>query len=168
MPGFVKTTVVAGVVFGIALGALLGFISEDYRLGAVGGLAAGIGFGLLLAAFAQHQTTKFTAHDPTAPDERLLKQGPANHFLRGEGVGGFLFLSDSRLLFRPHRYNIQKNERSIPLTTIEDVQPCMRGLVIPNGLRVVTTEGDERFVVQDRRSWVKAILAAARPQVTES
>lgn len=162
MATFAKNAALGGLAFGIGMGLFLGFRVGDYVVGVVAGLATGVGFGVVLGAFARYQTGKFTAQDPTAPGEQLLKQGAANHFRMGESVGGFLYLSDSRLLFRSHRYNIQKHEQSIPLTVVRDVQPCMTLLVVPNGIRVVTADGVERFVVEDRKSWINAILAAAR------
>lgn len=162
MPTFIRNAALGGLAFGIAFGVFIGFRSGNLTLGAVAGLAGGVLFGAVVGVFVQHQSAKFSAHDPTGPGEQLLKQGPANHFRRGESVGGFLYLTDSRLLFRSHRYNIQEHERSIPLPEVRDVQPCMTMIVVPNGICVVTEEGEDRFVVEDRKSWVKAILAAAR------
>lgn len=162
MPTHGRNAVLAGLAFGIAFGAFMGFRSGNLILGAVSGLAGGVLFGVAIGAFVRRQTENFTAQDPTAPGERLLKQGPANRLLRGESVGGFLYLTDSRLLFRSHTYNVQVHEWSIPLAGIRDVQPSMTAVVIPNGLRLVTTDGEERFVVDDRKGWAKAILAATR------
>ncbi len=161
MTGFFRIALMAGVAFGAIAGSLFSLISRDITLGVVFGVVAGAVFGLVLAAFAGQQRAKFRTQDRTLEGERLLKQGPANHFRRGEAVGGYLYLTDARLLFRSHRFNIQNHELSIPLQNIRDARPCMTAFVVPNGLRVVTDRDTERLVVEDRRSWAEAIRSAA-------
>jgi hypothetical protein len=156
---FLKMTVVAGVPFGICMGLFFSFQSST-STGIVLGSAAGLFFGLSLATFAAWQASRFTADDPDLQGEQLLKQGAANHFLGWEGVGGWLYLTDKRLLFRSHRINVQNHALSMPLAEMVDVQTCSTAWVVPNGLRVVTARGDERFVVGGRRSWVDAIRQA--------
>jgi hypothetical protein len=75
-------------------------------------------------------------------------------------VGGWLYLTDKRLLFRPHGFNVQRHELSIPLADVADVQTCSTAWVIPNGLHLVTSKVDERFVVEGRRDWVEQIRLA--------
>lgn len=159
MPGIVRNAALAGAGFGVAAAVVALVIFDDYATAAVIGVVSGGAFGLFLGAFTRNQAAKFSAQDPTSSGEQLLKHGPANHFRRGEAVGGYLYLTDSRLFFKSHRYNIQDHEQSIPLASIHDVSTCMTGLVIPNGLRIVTENGTERFVVQNRNGWVKAISA---------
>jgi hypothetical protein len=128
--------------------------------GLIKGAVAGVLFGLAIAGFAEWQRRRFTSENPCAPGEQLLKQGAANQFRGWEAVGGWLYLTDRRLLFRPHRYNVQKQGLEVPLTDIVETQVCATVWVIPNGLRVVTSQGAQRFVVEGRRSWVEAILQA--------
>lgn len=160
MPAFIRTAAVAGLMFGLAIAVVLRATSGDVGIGVVGGLIGGVAFGVVIAGFASYQTKKFAAHDPTDRGERVLKHGPANHFRRGEAVGGYLYLTDTRLLFQSHSFNIQNHEQSISLESITDVRPRMTLLVIPNGLQVGTPVGAERFVVHERNSWVQAILSA--------
>lgn len=156
---FLKMTVFAGVPFGLFMGLFFTFLSGGFFEFGLG-LAFGLLFGLLLAAFAAWQGSRFTREVPGLEGEQLLKQGPANHFRGWEGVGGWLYLTDKRLLFRSHRFNVQNHELSMPLGEIVEVQTCSTAWVIPNGLRVVTAQGAERFVVEGRRSWLEEISQA--------
>lgn len=149
-------TVLTGVPFGFFMGLYATFYVGG-SLGFVLGLCSGLFFGLMLAAFTAWQASQFTREVPDLEGEQLLKQGPANHFCGWEGVGGWLYLTDKRLLFRSHRFNIQNHELSIPLVEIAEVETCLTAWIVSNGLRVVTTRGAERFVVEGRRSWVKEI-----------
>jgi hypothetical protein len=48
----------------------------------------------------------------------------------------------------------------MPFAEVADVQACSTAWVIPNGLHLVTSKGDERFVVEGRRDWVEEIRLA--------
>ena len=48
----------------------------------------------------------------------------------------------------------------MPLAEIVEVQTCSTTWIIPNGLRIVTTQDEERFVVFGRRSWLEEICQA--------
>jgi hypothetical protein len=159
MVQFLKKTAFAGVPFGLIMGLLFTFQSR-HPLGFAFGLAAGLFFGLCLAAFAEWQRSRFTLDPPVLCDEHLLMHGPANHFRGLEGVGGWLVLTDKRLLFRPHRFIAQKQELAIPLGEIQKAESCSTAWVIPNGLRVTSTQGQDRFVVEGRRNWVDGISQA--------
>jgi hypothetical protein len=93
--------------------------------------------------------------------EAVLKQGGASHYKGMEAVGGKLFLTDSRLVFKSHRFNIQVHQEAYPLTDVVAVEP-RRGLsVVGDGLGVVLSDGrEERFVVFGRHDWITRILAA--------
>jgi hypothetical protein len=159
MSRFFKTTIFAGVPFGLLMGL---FFALRYggAFGCAGGLAGGVLFGLTMASFVAWQSSRFSRQAPALEGERIRKQGPANHFRGWEGVGGWLYLTDKRLLFRSHGFNVQRHELSMPLAEVADVQACSTAWVIPNGLRLVTEKGAERFVVEGRRDWVDQIRLA--------
>jgi hypothetical protein len=50
--------------------------------------------------------------------ESLLHESAANHFLAGESRGGKVLLTDRRLGFRPHRFNVQLDTWSVPREAI--------------------------------------------------
>jgi hypothetical protein len=168
MKSFVKTALITGIAFGIPMGLLTGIrvgivlgVSAGVRSGLVGGIAMGLAFGIAIASFMAMQRRRFSGARPEFTGERLLHDGPANHLLNGEGVGGWLFLTRERLLFRSHSFNLQPHELSVPLSEIAEVLPVRTARVLPNGLRVVTHSGkEERFAVEKRRQWCDAILRA--------
>lgn len=167
MVGFVKRTLTAGVPFGVIMALPFGLISGDATRGVVIGAVSGAVFGPTMSSFVEVQRRKSSTQDSTLEGERLLKEGPVNHFRRGEGVGGYLYLTEGRLLFRSHGFNVQDHELSIPLEDVLEVRACMTAFVVPNGLRISIARGTERFVVEGRRSWIDAIRdaqsAAERP-----
>jgi hypothetical protein len=84
------------------------------------------------------------------------------HADRGGGAG-VLARPGARLVFRSHGKNFQNAPAELPLATVRAVEPCRSLGIIPNGLRILRTDGGEdRFVVADRATWI-AKLAAARP-----
>ena len=159
MSRFLKTAIFAGVPFGLLMGLFFAF-RYGSSFGLASGLACSVLFGLTIASFAAWQSSRFSRQAPALEGERIRKQGPANHFRGWEGVGGWLYLTDKRLLFRSHGFNVQRHELSMPLAEVADVQACSTAWVIPNGLRLVTEKGAERFVVEGRRDWVDQIRLA--------
>lgn len=99
--------------------------------------------------------------DDSFEGEDVLLQGPANHFLKKEGRGGWLTLTQSRLAFRSHGKNIQNAPLDVFLEDIDSVSKSSTLGIIPNGLRVVTLAGKvESFVVSNRKHWVNLIEKA--------
>jgi hypothetical protein len=92
--------------------------------------------------------------------EQILHDGPANLFRGPEGVGGWLFLTNRYLRFRPHAINLQKQPFDARLPDVVDARAVNTAWVIPNGLLVSTPDGDFRFVVHSRGAWVHALGAA--------
>lgn len=159
MMRFLKITLFAGLPFGLFM-SILPSLMWGETMGLIFGLLTGLLFGASLAIFIIGLKTHFVQKGPDLEGERILKQGPANHVRGSEAVGGWLYLTDRRLLFRPHRFNIQRDEASFPLEEVLQAQPCLTAWVIPNGLRLVTAQRSERFVVEGRRAWSKEIARA--------
>ena len=96
-----------------------------------------------------------------AEGEVILKEGPANHFMGVESVGGKLYLTNLRLFFKSHRLNFQTHEASYRLEDIVSVKPRNTLGFIPNGMAVVVKDkGEQKFVVYGRKDWMKKILNA--------
>jgi hypothetical protein len=113
-----------------------------------------------MAGTASGLQRHFERDPPVVDGEDVLLQGPANHFRGVEGVGGWLVLTDQRLLFQPHGMNIQKEEWSVPLSDLIRMEPRRTLWVIPNGLKAVTAAGEERFVVEKRTPWLREVELA--------
>lgn len=100
-----------------------------------------------------------------APGERMLKEGAANLQRGIETVGGRLFLTERRLVFASHAFNVQTGVTDIPLTAIRSSTPCWTrflGLIplAPNSLEIRTDSSEHRFVLFGRTEWARAINEA--------
>jgi GRAM domain len=105
---------------------------------------------------------------PLLAGETVIKQGGANLFKTIEAVGGKLYLTNQRLIFEAHRYNVQSGVTEIKLSEIQSTVTCWSkifGLIplTPNGLAVQVQgqKRDYRFVLWGRSEWCKAINIAA-------
>jgi hypothetical protein len=100
------------------------------------------------------------------PGEKIVRQGPANLQKNVETVGGWLFLTTSRLVFEAHSLNFQGGITEIDLADVSRVEKCWTkflGLLplLPNSLAVQTRAGNDfRFVLYSRDTWAVAIQAA--------
>jgi hypothetical protein len=101
------------------------------------------------------------------PNENLVREGAANLQRGAETVGGKLFLTNQRLLFKSHSLNIQTGSTDIPLAEVLGTRLCWTkflGVIplLPNSLAIETTSGTEyRFVLFGRKEWATAIGAQA-------
>lgn len=99
------------------------------------------------------------------PNEKLLRKSAANLQRGVETVGGKLFLTDQRLFFQSHSFNVQTGATEIPLTQVRSTRLCWTKFlnvipVFPNSLAVETFSGIEyRFVLFNRKAWAVAIDA---------
>lgn len=97
--------------------------------------------------------------------EQVLKDGAANLQRGVETVGGRLYLTNQRLVFQPHRFNVQFQPAELELAGVRSVRPCWTKLLnliplAPNSLSVVAAQEEYRFVLFGRRAWATAIRAA--------
>lgn len=97
------------------------------------------------------------------PDETVVKEGLANMQRGIEAVGGKLYLTNQRLIFESHAFNIQRGATIIPLSSVMGVRKCWTKFlnlipIAPNGIAVSSTEGKKyRFVTWGRQEWISAI-----------
>ena len=162
MRKFVKTTLFTGIPFGAAMGVFY-ILVAGWHMGLWLAVGSGLFFGVAMAAFASYQRCQFASQRPASSGEEVLHEGPANHFFNGESVGGWIYLTPRRLLFRSHAINLQPHELSIDLSDVSEALPVLTAKIIPNGLRIVTRSGrDERFVVEGHRRWCDEITNAQR------
>lgn len=164
------TAAVSGILFSgllVLLNKLFGWQIQSVQSYIFQGLI----FGILMAFTITFLSQKFgTAIDKKInsvldKDETIEFDGPAN-LLRGiEGVGGKIFLTNKRMLFLPHRMNIQKQQEIIDYREIESVAPRKTAGLIGNGLRVITVSGDSYdFVLYNRKLWVEKLRERIKPE----
>lgn len=91
---------------------------------------------------------------PTLQGEAIIREYRAN-LMRGiEGVGGKLYITNQRLIFESHSFNIQSGNEIINLrdiSAVEKVWTKILGIPLaPNGLKVTTATDEYSFVVGKR------------------
>jgi hypothetical protein len=154
---FVKTALLTGIPFGLFMG-LFFIVVAGNEIGIPAGLFCGLAFGLMIALFTEFQRNKMESKDGTFEGEAIVFQGPANHFFKGEGRGGWLTLTPSRLAFRSHGMNVQNQNIDIGIEELAEVVPTLTLGLIPNGLRVLLKSGEKQsFVVNNRKQWIKVM-----------
>ena len=142
-----------GLPFAIMMGLFYSF-QYGWRDGLAYGAFGGFLFGLCMASFLYFQTRKFRENRPLDADEKLIWEGPANH----HGNGGWLYLTDSRMLYLSHKVNIKTHELEFPLADVVSVERGRTLGVIPNKLILNLRNGKrEEFGVQSVKNWVGRI-----------
>jgi len=124
----------------------------------------GVFFGVFMAIVFPYLFGKFAMnhgkniYPELGTDEEIETEGLANLFRSVQAVGGKLFLTNEKLIFKSHKLNIHTGQSDIPYHTIAEVQTTKTGNLIDNGLRIKTADGLEfDFVVADRESWMEKL-----------
>ena len=87
------------------------------------------------------------------PNELVVKAGDSQ-FLNGKDVKGKLIVTNQRLYFEAIEDVDKHYNQEIQPSTIQEVLPFNSFAVIPNGLNIVTKNGDElKFKVKKRKAW---------------
>ena len=95
------------------------------------------------------------------PGETMIRSGPANLFRGIEAVGGFLWLTDRRLVFRSHGISFWPGESAWPLRGIARVETATTMWVFRNAIRCSMRDGRvAKMVVEDREGWARDIESA--------
>ena len=81
---------------------------------------------------------------------KIYYQGPASHFVGVESVGGYLFVTKDKIIFKSHSFNIQNHSIEISLKNIIEVKPYNNLRIFPHGLEVIQKEKTDKFVVNNR------------------
>jgi hypothetical protein len=161
----------AGLRFGIVMTVffiLLNLLTNDNHTfkeilgsvasGIIAGLISGFLFGWIMGLFIKSKFVKETTKIETGHDEKILFQTPANHFKGIEAVGGKLYLTNDRLIFKSHKLNIQNHQLSITLAAINTFERYKILGVVNNGLSIITNHNTtEKFVVEQVEEWVKQL-----------
>jgi hypothetical protein len=95
----------------------------------------------------------------TADNESIIKEGGANHFKGKEGVGGKLVLTDRRLIFKSHKFNIQNHQDNFDLRQVEKLQATKTLKFLENGLTLELMNNDRhKFIVDEPTDWIEKIM----------
>lgn len=151
----VKTFFKTSIFFGLFMVGIFTWLSREKEFGIIVGILAGISFGLTMTAFITYQKKQFKKNRPILFEgEKTVKEGVANHLIKGEAVGGWLYLTDRRLIFRSHKLNFNNHEMQIPLNQIDKVVVSTTLGIFPTAIKIILANGQEyRFVVENRKEW---------------
>lgn len=123
----------------------------------IGGLIAGLLFATIMQYTAKKIFKKVIIE--TADSENIIKEGGANHFKGKEGVGGKLVLTDKRLIFKSHKFNIQNHQDNFDLRQVEKLQATKTLKFLENGLTLELVNNDRhKFIVDDPTDWIEQIM----------
>jgi phosphate/sulfate permease len=172
----------AGLIFGISMAIFnVGWnlvIDNNYTSehliklivsGLIGGAIAGLLFGWLIGIFLKSKIINTTSKIETESDESVLFETPANHFKGIEAVGGRLYLTNKRLIFKSHKLNIQVHELSIDLGEIKSADRHKTLGLVNNGLSITTSQSvTEKFVVEQVEEWVNLLTVKRSSQLVST
>lgn len=137
-------------------------VIKSIVIGLVTGVLSGVLFGSLTGLFSNSKFVTKATKIETGPDENVLFETPANHCKGIEAVGGKLYLTNKRLVFKSHKLNIQNHELSIPLNEIKDAGRHKTLGIVNNGLTITTIDDNtEKFVVEQVENWIKYLISRA-------
>lgn len=144
------------ILLGIVIGLILDVIAALFF-----GAACGLVYGLIMGSFMANKAKEFAPmREAYIAQQRLFYDGPTNHMMGKEGVGGWMFLLNDTLYFKSHQQNVQVHELQIPLVNIRRVECTKRG-IYNTGLDVELLDGTvEKYVVNDREVWAQKINEA--------
>jgi hypothetical protein len=90
-------------------------------------------------------------------NEEILLTRPANHFLGIEGVGGKIFITNKRFVFKSHELNIQKHQLDIDYADIIKVTYFNSLLLFPNGLKLMLKKRKRRKICRLEKTFSKRL-----------
>jgi len=93
-------------------------------------------------------------------NEKIIRNGRANHLRASGGIGGKLFLTNQRLFFKPHLFNHDRSEETITLENIKSIVAPHSDSISKKLAITLNNELIEFFVVGKRREWIKEIEKA--------
>ena len=109
---------------------------------------------------------KLKMKTPLGINETIIRNGGANLLHGMDNAGGKLILTNQRVIFEAHRFNISRGEQLIDLMDITKVEKAWTKFLgfiplFPNAVLVTVSNGKRfRFALWGRKKWAKAILEA--------
>jgi len=154
---------ISGVIFTITI-FLIDSFSNEIKInhillqGFVFTVLFGFGFPLLMEKLTKRQLAKVKNPELTE-NETIIKEDGANLFHNFfNAIGGKLFLTEKRLIFNSHKFNLPNSTITIQLEDISEIIERKTIGIINNGLRIKTKNGLRYdFVVNDRNNWIEKL-----------
>lgn len=167
-----KNKIKAGIIFGNIMSIF--FILQDLLTGnnistrhilimifssLVGGALGGLIFGWLIGFFVNSKLLTKGTEISLEAGERILFNTGANQVKGAEAVGGQLYLTNKRLVFKSHKFNFQNAKLSISLSDINKVKRYKPLGIADNGLSIDMQNHTEKFIVQEPDEWIKHLTS---------
>ena len=163
----IKSAIFNGVLYVGVLMIIYYFTDEELHSlnslifqGIFFGVFMGLGFPYVTEKFGTRFTSKIGKNikPELTQDEDIEIEGPANLFRGMEGVGGKIFLTNKKVIFKSHKINIQKGQIDILYENINEIIKRKTAKIIDNGIRIKTIDGNEfDFVVNEREKWIEKL-----------
>jgi hypothetical protein len=174
IPGVLATVGVAAWLLGLMIANGRASAAHAFTLVLISP-AVGFGFAVLTALPAFFLARAFApkpAPLSLGEGEVLNEEVAANHFLRHEGRGGRLFVTDRRVVFIPHRFNVQRASVEQRLADVRDVRwgrvLSPAGTPLSSFVELVEDGRSERYVLPDAAGIGARIEAAAPAASTKA
>ena len=152
-----KISIWAGLFFGISM-SICDLCRTEYfttksiiRITLMG-IMSGILFGYLFWKF--YKSVKFNVSIEIEADENIIHESGASC----KTVGGKLFLTNKRLIFKSHKFNIQNHEFSMNLDEIVKVNRYRNIGIINNGVSILCkNDKTEKLIVEEPEKWIETL-----------
>lgn len=90
--------------------------------------------------------------------ERIVMQEGASHIIKGEDVGGMLFLTDKSIIFQSHTFSLRKHQLILPLNELADVEVAELYGHVKSGIKITMTSGQmEKFRMKSFERWAERL-----------
>ena len=144
----IKEYALAGVMFGVPMGFLFGFMHRSLLFGIIAGFFCGFLFTLLIFLFMKYQEKKFDKkRTEIARERKIICDGVATI----NGNGGWMFFTENGIEFYPHKINISTKEIVIPMNTIESVKTNKNQILVQANGKTIA------ILVSHNNEWKKQI-----------
>lgn len=124
------------------------------------GLFFGLGFPYLMGKYGTGMINKLgnTINPELFEDELIECDFGANLFRGIEGVGGKVFLTNKKLIFKAHKFNIQNGQSDFAYEEIVSLTKRKTGGIVDNGVRLQTKDGKNHdFVLNEREIFLEKL-----------
>ena len=134
------------------------YLLDDYSLNSItrvllssiaAGALSGFIFNFIMNLFKNSKFVKKSTAISLNENEIILLEKDANHFKGIESVGGRMFVTNNRIIFKSHALNIQNHEVSYIWNEIKQVTRYKSLGLLNNGLELhLKNNKVEKFVVE--------------------
>lgn len=143
------------------------YLLDEYSLNSVtrvllssiaAGALSGFIYNFIMNLFKHSKFVKKSTTISLIENELIILEKDANHFKGLEAVGGRIYLTNDRIVFKSHSLNIQNHEVSFLWTEINSTTRYTTLGLVNNGLELhLKNNTIEKFVVEDTEAMFQEI-----------